>query len=582
MRALVDSNCIPNQKQKQQQKQQSKQSVLAIANRMAALESNLSKTERALAKKGAKTRAKAKTGRTLAGPLMVRDANSLARAFGLSHCAAKYALAIFDPWNPDSQGACIPRHPSRPSQKITLFSKTQVQFGQAAYSTGNTNATIGAIFMTPSLASDAPTMFYTPNSPSYLPITSLPSDSDIFTYSLPWLTPIYGNAPYSASQMTETGSNSGGSPQASGRIVSHGVSISYKGVTFNEGGIYTMFVSPNHDNMLNYAPSALAGYDETLTNTISRSTEWLNVSGIDETELVYTLNVPLDVAGTPYVTPVVYPYANSQVWSSNAYGGPKWGGPTSGGSAPTARTVAGTVTSFSGTLAAAATTASTTLTITLPSTAPSFECFASTGSVILWPAGTAAGNPFGGSSTIDSTNKPYLVPFSAATVSSSTLTLTIAAGAVTGSVAIGAAVGAGTGGKVGFAVGGACGAIYIQPQSANSPAVSSLFQVDFVTHVEYTGPITSALHTRTHSDARGCEAVMSAAQQVYAKKAADPTKSGFVAGLEALGDVVADLATPGSRVQKIASVAGAAYSYAKGMYLSPGDRMTSGQRLLLN
>jgi len=556
MRAPISSNCIPNQnKQSKNKKTPTKNQINALVSRINKLDISLSKVKPTQAKKK-----QSKTGKSMT--ITVNNSESLARAFDLSHCAAKYALAIFDPWNPDAQGACIPRHPSRPSQKITLFSKTQVQFGKV----GN----IGAIFMTPSLTSDAPNLWY---SPEIYPVTSLPSTSAIFAYALPWMTPIYGNAPYTAAQLTETASTSAGAPQASGRIVSHGVSISYKGVTFNEGGIYTLFASPNHDNMLNYAPSALAGYDETVTNTISRKTEWLNVSGIDEDELVYTLSIPLDATGTPYVTPVVYPFCNAQIWSSTAYGGPKWGGGSS-------RAVSGSITSFTGVLATATTDASTSLVITLPATAPLYECFASTGTVTVYPSGNTT-NKFAGSTVLTSDTAPILVPYTAASISSATLTLTIAAGAV-GTIAVGAAVGTGTGGQVGFAVGGACGAIYVQAQSANSPAVSSLFQVDFVTHAEYTGPLTSALHTRTHSDARGCEAVMSASQQVYAKKASDPTKSSFQAGLEALGDVMADLATPGSRIQKMASVAGTAYSYVKGMYNMPGDRMTTGQRLLLN
>jgi len=559
MRAPISSNCIPNQNKQtsKNKKTPTKKQINALVVKIDKLETSLAKAQPKMAKK---KQAKTKRPTTT----VINNSESLAQAFDLSHCAAKYALAIFDPWNPDAQGACIPRHPSRPSQKITLFSKTQVQFGKL----GN----IGAIFMTPSLTSDAPTLFY---SPEDFPVTSLPSSSAIFAYSLPWLTPVFGNAPYTASQLTETASTSAGAPQASGRIVSHGVSISYKGVTFNEGGIYTLFASPNHDNMLNYAPSALAGYDETVTNTITRKTEWLNDSGIDEDELVYTLSVPLDASGTPYVTPVVYPFCNSQIWSTNAYGGPKWGGSTSA-----TRVVNGSIASFTGVLATATTSASTSLAITLTANSPAYECFSSTGVVIVFPAGTTA-NKYAGSSVLKTENAPYLVAFTAASISGTTLTLTIAAGAV-GDIAVGAAVGAGTGGQVGFAVVGACGAIYVQAQSANSPAVSSLFQLDFVTHAEYTGPLTSALHTRTHSDARGCEAVMSASQQVYAKKAADPTKSSFQAGLEALGDVMADLATPGSRIQKIASVAGTAYSYAKGMYNMPGDRMTTGQRLLLN
>jgi hypothetical protein len=64
--------------------------------------------------------------------------------------------------------------------------------------------------------------------------------------------------------------------------------------------------------------------------------------------------------------------------------------------------------------------------------------------------------------------------------------------------------------------------MYIQPANA-STANANVFQIEYVQHVEFVGPLTSALHTPTHSDSRGFEIVSTAAQRLPAARVENPS-----------------------------------------------------------
>lgn len=399
---------------------------------------------------------------------------------GISHCAAKYALAISDPWAKDAQGACVPRHPSRPSQKITEYNRFQLTLGGSSAA----NATVGAIFVLPSLANDAPTILYADN---IAQLGALPTAAQIQAL-LPFMRVVNPNSPYSSASFTETFGPASG-PSVQGRIVSSGISIQYMGSELYMGGTYSMFVSPNHDNLAAYNGSALASYDETLIERITQKKQWLVTSGIDEGELVYNLNTAIDSTGTSLVTPLVYPYSNGQTFNSS------------------------TLTSqWSGVLSVATTSASTSIQLSgVVGTVPS------SGSVCFLNNGTAA-----------TVATPSTISYTAVTQSGSTATLTITAGTV-GTLLAGIpfssvnAIGFGTPAP-GCIPGGACMVIYVQPANASS-SNGNVFEVEYCQHVEYIGPLTSALHTPTHSDARGFEIVSTAAQRLPAARVESPQVS---------------------------------------------------------
>lgn len=405
------------------------------------------------------------------------NVNAASRSIGLSHCAQKYALAISDPWSPQAQGACIPRHPSRPSQKITVFSRFQLSVGGATSS-----GTYGAIYVCPSLANDAPTLFYLDNTAE---LNALPSTAADIQKLLPFMKQVLPNSPYpsSAFQMT-LGGGSGASVQ--GRIVSSGLSVQYMGSTLNQGGVYTMYVNPNHDNMLTYAPSTYSGYDETLIDRIGDKKQWMVTSGIDDSELVYSLYAN-NTAGTDYLTSCVYPYSNSQTIATEG-------------------TLGTNLIQFKGVISAAAAVSATSVVVKdLSGTPPATGSFA-----VLQPSANAVPNV-------------VVVTYSAVSVAGSvgTFTVTALTTALAADQKVSSAPGY-TSGTLGCIPGGAPMVFLIQPAIATS---TNIFEVEYVQHLEFVGPLTSALHTPTHSDSVGFEVVQNAAARLPAARVESPGTS---------------------------------------------------------
>jgi len=62
----------------------------------------------------------------------------------------------------------------------------------------------------------------------------------------------------------------------------------------------------------------------------------------------------------------------------------------------------------------------------------------------------------------------------------------------------------------------------IQPAIATS---TNIFEVEYIQHLEFVGPLTSALHTPTHSDSVGFEVVQNAAARLPAARVESPGTS---------------------------------------------------------
>jgi len=430
---------------------------------------------------------------------------------GISHCAGKYALAISDPWNKMAQGACVPRHPSRPSQKISIFNRFQLTLGGTAKF-----GTIGAVVVMPSLANDAPTVYYADN---VAQIQSLPTTAAQLQALIPFMKPVTPNSPYSSAQFTEpVGSGSGA--QVQGRIVSSGVSIQYMGSELYKGGTYTMFVSPNHDNMLGYPATSLSSYDEALIERITNDRQWLVTSGIDEAELVYNLSNTLNSSGTAYTTQLVYPYSNGQVLGSVNNNLSNWTGSTSD-TASGATTVV--VTGVSGTVPATGTFS------------------------VLIP---------------DSGKTPTVTVVTYSAVSRAGDTCTFTTTALTAALAVSLTVSGGvsySSTTAGCVPGGAPMIIYIAPANS-SLNNANVFEVEYVQHVEFVGPLTSALHTPTHSDSRGFEIVSTAAQRIPAARVEAPNKPLSRIMYDEVRQVIAETAPVAMNALRSAASSGLRYA----------------------
>lgn len=215
----------------------------------------------------------------------------------LSHCAAKYAVAISDPWNPEAQGCCIPTFPSKASQKSTAWVRSTVTIGTAGF---------GFVAISPCLANNQSAIYTSSASyvASNIGINSANITSGaVLTASL--------NTPWTSTQLTSGASSS--PPPVSGRIVSAGLSIQYTGTVFSQGGESYSLVEPNHGNINGMGTAALGAYQECVVTRVDSKKLWLATAGIDAQEVQYPANYE---EATASLQPV-YPFSQGQTLDSS-------------------------------------------------------------------------------------------------------------------------------------------------------------------------------------------------------------------------------------------------------------------------
>jgi len=193
--------------------------------------------------------------------------------FGISECAARYAVAIADPWNPAARGACVPMHPSRPSQKVTAYREIIVSIGTSGY---------GFIMLSPCLSNDKSCIFSS-NSSFAASTVSVSVDSPQAGTKDWFLT----NIPYSGSQLYD--STQYGKPKVMGRLVSAAISAEYTGTELNRGGNIICFVDPDHHSVNNIAFDDLISRAEADIGVpdSNRTKCWVTAFGTDDQELDY-------------------------------------------------------------------------------------------------------------------------------------------------------------------------------------------------------------------------------------------------------------------------------------------------------
>lgn len=193
----------------------------------------------------------------------------------LSECAYKYGVAICDPFNPKALGACIPRAPALPSQKIELFTRFSISLPASA--------TNGALWVTPSLANDSYLAYYTSGTATdftgqagYLTQSNI-SASKINTVK-------FSSAPYTTAQLQSNPN------VVCGRIVSVGVMIEAATPTLYLGGSTVGYASPTHDDVSELSYSDILGQDSAMYFPTTRRKYQLFTSCIDQNEWDYPGN----------------------------------------------------------------------------------------------------------------------------------------------------------------------------------------------------------------------------------------------------------------------------------------------------
>lgn len=235
-------------------------------------------------------------------------------ALKISDCAAKYAVAIVDPWDRFASGACVPAPPSRPSYKVRGFTRGILNLSGTSG--------VGFIALSPALCNDFAQIWYTDSNFTGTAITATMT-------ATPGVNPAgIANLPFSRAQLTTLDANNNAAVQ--GRIVSAGIAIKYIGTELNRGGRIICYSDPGHGS-INGATSASLGSKleaEFSTPGPQRSKCWIVANAIDSTELSYADSDTSD-PGAEATIKLVYPFSQGEPLSNTAgdlnYGQPIMG-----------------------------------------------------------------------------------------------------------------------------------------------------------------------------------------------------------------------------------------------------------------
>lgn len=191
----------------------------------------------------------------------------------LTECAAKYAIAIADPWNSRALGACVPHPPARLSRKCTSFTRGIITIGSGGY---------GFIAVAPTIANDTASIYY--SGATY-------AGNIIDASNAPFVGVIKAtqpNIPYTADQVTTVDTN--GVTAVRGRVVSSALSLKYIGTELTRGGRVMCYSSPDHSNINNFDAADLGARSESDFSTPSYEREkcWTVSYGILDNEWEYS------------------------------------------------------------------------------------------------------------------------------------------------------------------------------------------------------------------------------------------------------------------------------------------------------
>jgi len=165
----------------------------------------------------------------------------------ISHCAAKYAIAISDPMNAAARGACVPSANARPSFKVT--SVTRFTFACGADG-------VGFVLFTPTTANDTPCCIST--TAAYSSGVGLQQIFSIDTsgggalngFKAGIQTTQLTTLPFSFSDLWFNPSDESQSTAVQARIVSAAISVQYVGSVMDQQGIITSLSRASHQSVL--------------------------------------------------------------------------------------------------------------------------------------------------------------------------------------------------------------------------------------------------------------------------------------------------------------------------------------------
>lgn len=225
------------------------------------------------------------------------------KGFAMSPCAAKFALAISEPFHPAARGACIP-FGGMASQKVHAFTRFTFNAGSAG---------VGWIAITPSLANNAPCLYYTTGSYTGNNMQTLSAASTVIT----GIFRANHNGPYTAANITQTVGS--GTPAVAGRIVVAGLKVQNISTLMNRSGVRYCFVDPSHAAINGSNANDLGAQGVVEMSAVNENACVLTAFPLTESEYSYS-NTDANAAAASN-TMVVYPFSNGFAGQATQYAG---------------------------------------------------------------------------------------------------------------------------------------------------------------------------------------------------------------------------------------------------------------------
>lgn len=272
----------------------------------------------------------------------VKKAAPRSAPLGLSHCAAKFALAISDPWNPEAVGVC------NPAGNIAIPSLKSRPFGRFTCAVGTGGW--GFVLVHPTMVNGAVAVTYStaeyeqvPDANGNLQIFAASGEGD---RSLPGVARGgFTNAPANSNDLQQTGAEFGAPTTAQARLVSFGASLQYTGTAMDLGGLIYSLVKPNHQavtnvNALDDGPTSqpwigtneIFGFAETRVARCTAEKVWVADYARCPGEEQFAPNkiTELGFGQTEDIVSTVWPFSQSGTWANaeRTFGSTYCGAPT--------------------------------------------------------------------------------------------------------------------------------------------------------------------------------------------------------------------------------------------------------------
>jgi len=236
----------------------------------------------------------------------------------MTKCGLKYALAVSDPFNPASRGACVPVG-GAPTGKTHAILRFDVIIGTAG---------VGFVVLNPSIANDMPSGFYT---------TALFAGTDAVPFSASGVVGSPGvsstlatgwekfsmPSPFNTAQLVDISS---ATPEACGRIVSTGFRAQYTGTTLNESGLHYCYHDPAHNSLSAVNALVMGSFGDANVEGVSRRPCMQAAFAVNEMEVEFSSSTPVTAPSSINgLLSTLYPFSGgSHLWSTAYQSSSHW------------------------------------------------------------------------------------------------------------------------------------------------------------------------------------------------------------------------------------------------------------------